>query len=52
MLYTVKEVNEVIKTIQTFKENQFINTLTLWFENNYIIEINKKNYKHILYEYG
>lgn len=50
MRYTVKVLEETINLIQNQK-NTNINVLTLWFENDYIIEINKKNFKTILYEF-
>lgn len=50
MTYTTTNIEETIKTIQNIK-NTDITTITLWFENDYIIEINKKDQKAILYEF-
>ncbi|WP_323737619.1 hypothetical protein PXD04_11285 (plasmid) [Methanosphaera sp. ISO3-F5] len=50
MTYTTTNIKETIKTIQNIK-NTDNTTLTLWFENDYIIEINKKDQKAILYEF-
>lgn len=51
MLNIVKNIDETINIIENFKQNTNLNTLTLWFENDYIIEISKENCKAILYEF-
>ena len=50
MTYTTTNLEESIKIIKNLK-NMNITTLTLWFENDFIIEINKKDQKAILYEF-
>lgn len=51
MKKTINDINKTIEIIQKFKENPEINTLTLWFEGDYVIEINKRNNKTILYQF-
>ena len=50
MTYTTTNIKETLKTIKNLK-NTNIKTITIWFENNYLIEINKKDQIAVLYEF-
>ncbi len=50
MVFTTTNIEKTIKIIENLKNSDYT-VLTLWFENDYVIEINKKDLKAILYEF-